>query len=177
MLQAFARAVQHSAVPLTLSVAGDGPMRRRWPAMAARLGILGARDAEQCKAFFLDSLPTEACADQMRQADVLVLPSLLECGGAVVLEAMVAGLPVIAFEWGGLADYLDATCGVLLPMGSELELIKALTQAIVKLAREADLHRALGQAGHRTTHAQNNWAMKAKEMTNMYPQATRAQHD
>lgn len=176
LLQAFARAVQHSAVPLTLSVAGDGPMRRRWQAMATRLGILGARDAEQGKAFFLGWLPTEACADKMRQADVLVLPSLLECGGAVVLEAMATGLPVIACDWGGPADYLDATCGVLLPVGSEPELIEALTQAIVKLGADRDLRQAMGHAGHRKALSQYNWAMKAKEMTDTYQQAIHAQH-
>ena len=168
LLQAFAHAVQRSAEPLTLCVAGDGPMRLRWQAMAARLGILGARDAEQGKAFFLGWLPTEACADQMRQADVLVLPSLLECGGAVVLEAMATGLPVIACDWGGPADYLDATCGVLLPVGSESQLIEALTQAIVMLARDPDLRRTMGQAGHNKAHAQYRWGMKSKQAICIY---------
>ena len=176
MLRAFAQAVQLSAVPLTLSIAGDGPMRRRWQALASRLGILGTRNAVPGKVFFRGWLQTEACAEHKRQAEVFVLPSLLECGGAVVLEAMATGLPVIACDWGGPADYLDATCGVLLPVGSETELINALTQAIVKLARDPDLRRAMGQAGNRKAHTQYNWAMKAQEMTNVYLQAIRARH-
>ena len=168
LLQAFARAIHHSAMPLTLSVAGDGPMRRRWQALADRLGILGAFDAEPGKVFFLGWLPTEACADQMRQADVLVLPSLLECGGAVVLEAMATGLPVIACDWGGPGDYLDATCGMLLPVGSEPELIEALAQAIVKLARDPDLRRTMGQAGHRKAHTQYRWGMKSRQAICIY---------
>jgi glycosyltransferase involved in cell wall biosynthesis len=176
LLRAFAQAVQLSAVPLTLSIAGDGPMRRRWQALASRLGILGTRNAVPGKVFFRGWLQTEACAEHMRQAEVFVLPSLLECGGAVVLEAMATGLPVIACDWGGPADYLDATCGVLLPVGSETELINALTQAIVKLARDPDLRRAMGQAGNRKAHTQYNWAMKAQEMTNVYLQSIRARH-
>ena len=172
LLQAFAQAVQHSAVPLTL----DGPMRRRWQALASRMCILGSTEMALGEVFFLGWLQIEACAEHMRQADVFVLPSLLECGGAVVLEAMATGLPVIACDWGGPADYLDASCGVLMPVGSEPELIKALPQAIVMLARDADLRRAMGQAGHRKAYAQDNWTMKAKEMTNMYPQAIQARH-
>ena len=61
-------------------------------------------------------------------------------------------------------------------MESKPELNEALTQAIVKLARDADLRRATGQAGHRKAHAQDNWATKAKEMTNMHTQAIRARH-
>lgn len=99
-----------------------------------------------CKVFFLGWLETEARAEQMPQADVFVLPSLLEFGGAAVLEAMAISLPVIAFAWGGPVDYLDATCGVLLQMGSKPELIKAITQAILKLARDANFLRAMGQA-------------------------------
>lgn len=89
---------------------------------------------------------------------------------------MTTGLPVFACDWGGPAEYLDATCGALLPVGSEPELIEALTQAIVKLARDADSRRVMGQAGHRKAHAKYNWAIKAKEMTNTYKQAIRARH-
>ena len=46
--------------------------------------------------------------------DALVLPSLYECGGAVVLEAMAMGLPVIATKWGGPTDYLDEKTGILI---------------------------------------------------------------
>ena len=38
----------------------------------------------------------QQCALRLQQADAFLLPSLFECGGAVVLEAMAMGLPVIA---------------------------------------------------------------------------------
>lgn len=176
LLQAFARAVQRSLVPLSLSIAGDGPMKRRWQAMAARLGILGGRDAEQGKAFFLGWLPTETCADQMRQADVFVLPSLLECGGAVVLEAMATCLPVIACDWGGPADYLDASCGVLLPVRSETELIEALTLAMITLVENPPLRHAMGLVAAHKAQSHYSWTTKAKEMIDIYRQTTRSQH-
>lgn len=58
-------------------------------------------------------LSQEKCAIKLQQADALVLPSLREPGGAVVMEAMAVGLPVIATNWGGPADYLNSACGIL----------------------------------------------------------------
>jgi glycosyltransferase involved in cell wall biosynthesis len=144
LLEAFARAVLRSSVPLSLS-----------------------------KVFFHGWLPTEACAERMRQADVLVLPSLLECGGAVVLEAMASGLPVIACKWGGPSDYLDDECGVLLPVHSEPELIDALTRAMVTLAEAPRLRHAMGQAAIHKVRSHYNWTTKAKEIMDIYRLASR----
>ena len=43
----------------------------------------------------------------------MALPSMHECGGAVVLEAMASGVPVIAVNWGGPADYVTQETGIL----------------------------------------------------------------
>lgn len=176
LLQAFARAVQRSAVPLSLSIAGDGPMKRRWRSLASSLGILGKEDNQSGQVFFHGWLPTEACAERMQQADVLVLPSLLECGGAVVLEAMATGLPVIACKWGGPANYLDDKCGVLLPVNSEPELIEALTRAMITLANNPRLRHALGLAAAHKAQSHYNWAMKAKNMITIYQQVIQGRH-
>lgn len=172
LLQAFARAVLRSAVPLSLSIAGDGPMKRGWRSLASGLGILGEAENQPGKVFFHGWLPTKACAERMRQADVLVLPSLLECGGAVVLEAMASGLPVIASKWGGPADYLDDECGVLLPVNSEPELIEALTRAMVTLAEAPRLRHAMGQAAIHKVRTHYNWTTKAKEIMAIYRQVS-----
>ena len=51
----------------------------------------------------------------LRNSDIMVLPSMRECGGAVVLEAMASGVPVIAAKWGGPADYISEGTGILIP--------------------------------------------------------------
>jgi glycosyltransferase involved in cell wall biosynthesis len=49
----------------------------------------------------------------VREADVFVMPSLRECGGTAILEAMALGKPVISIKWGGPADYVEPSCGLL----------------------------------------------------------------
>ena len=45
------------------------------------------------------------------EADVS-MPSLRECGGTAILEAMAMGKPVIATNWAGPGDYINADCGI-----------------------------------------------------------------
>jgi Glycosyl transferases group 1 len=78
----------------TLDVIGDGAMRQSWQQEVARLGLSG-------RVCFLGWQSQQECALALADATALVLPSLYECGGAVVLEAMAMARPVIATAWGG----------------------------------------------------------------------------
>jgi len=168
LLRAFASACQRCRVPLSLSIAGDGPMRQQWEQLARDLDIIASVPNEPWRVFFHGWLQPEACAQLMRQAEVFVLPSLLECGGAVVLEAMASGLPVIATDWGGPSDYLDETCGVLLPVSSEHELLDAMTSAIVGLACDRSLRDEMGHAGRKKASSHYSWRAKASQMIDIY---------
>ena len=130
LLDAFAQ-VRVTPAP-QLNILGDGPMR---PALENRARSLGMSDRVQ----FAGWLCQSECAQRLCEADVLVLPSLQECGGAVVLEAMACGLPVIATDWGGPKDYLDSTCGILVPPSSPEALISGFAHAMSALAGDASL--------------------------------------
>ena len=90
-----------------LEIIGEGSMREPWRLHAERLGVSG-------RVFFSGWLSQDECAQRLQAAAALVLPSIYECGGAVVLEAMATNAPVIALRWGGPADYLDAGSGILI---------------------------------------------------------------
>src|SRR5205085_7085741 len=81
-----------------LDVVGDGPLRAALEEQVRHSSLTG-------HVRFHGRLPQATAADTLRKADALVLPSMRECGGAVVLEAMASGVPVIAANWGGPADY------------------------------------------------------------------------
>src|SRR6202044_4106340 len=86
---------------------------------------------------------------QLTESDALVLPSMHECGGAVVLEAMAMEVPVIATAWGGPLDYLDPSCGILVEPSSKEAFVDDLTLALIRLATHPQERRAMGKAGRR----------------------------
>lgn len=97
----------------------------------------------------------------IRETDVFVMPSLRECGGTAILEAMALGKPVIAIKWGGPADYVNANCGVLVDPDSREGFIDGLAKAIVQLARAPELRRKLGEGGKVRVRSDNlDWNSK-----------------
>jgi glycosyltransferase involved in cell wall biosynthesis len=93
---AYAQAV--CGLPVPLVMAGDGPRLEEWARLAARLGVgadfPGWVDADTRLALF-------------RSASVLVVPSVWpEPFGLVGLEAASQGVPAIAFDVGGIGEWL-----------------------------------------------------------------------
>jgi glycosyltransferase involved in cell wall biosynthesis len=162
LLEAFRDVV--ARVPAELEVLGDGPMRTGLEARAAELGISGAIR-------FSGWVPQAECARRLRGADALVLPSVYECGGAVVLEALACGLPVVATDWGGPADYLDPSCGVLVAPDTRPGFVAGLADAMIRLARSPVLREAMGRAGRAKVLREYDWERKVDRMLEIYHRA------
>ena len=160
LLEAFAR-VEMRRPPPCLEIVGDGPMRISLETLANRLEV-GDR------VHFAGWQTQADFALHLREADVLVLPSLYECGGAVVLEAMACGLPVIAAGWGGPADYIDDSCGILVPPDSREALISGLVLAMAKLAADPPLRAELGRAGRKRVEQDFDWERKIDSILTIY---------
>jgi glycosyltransferase involved in cell wall biosynthesis len=104
----------------------------------ARVLQAGATERVQ----FVGDVPQAQLAALMRQARIFVLPSYTEGLGRVVLEAMMAGTPVLASAVGGILELVqDGETGVLTPPGDEAALEERL-RWLLRHPREA---RALGQ--------------------------------
>ena len=74
--------------------------------------------------------------DFMFAADLLILPALDEAAGIVLLESVVAGLPVLTTENCGYAHYVtEADMGELVPMPFEQ---KVLNEKLGKMLRDQD---------------------------------------
>jgi glycogen(starch) synthase len=168
LLYAFQRAARLSAIRLL--VIGEGPERAGLENLAVQLGILAGERADVGRVFFGGWLTQAQCAVELRQADCLVLPSLRECGGAVVLEAMCAGKPVIATAWGGPVDYLDPSCGVLVPPDSREGLIQGFADAMTRLAAAPDLRREMGRSGREKVMRDFDWEVKVDRVLALYDQ-------
>jgi glycosyltransferase involved in cell wall biosynthesis len=165
LLNATARALRHH--DLELHIIGDGAMRPQLESLTAELE-LGDR------VVFHGFISQDQCASLLAGFDVLVLPSLYECGGAVVLEAMAMGLPVIATKWGGPADYLDEKTGILIePTGRE-SFINEIAEAMIKLAQSPELRHQLGQAARTRAVAEFDWEKKIDVIMEVYARAAQS---
>lgn len=115
-------------------IAGDGPMRPELARAAqaelkGRLHLLGWRE----------DVPA-----LMRRIDAYCLPSRREPFGLVLVEAMAAGRPVVAFRSGGAPEVVvDGETGLLAAPGDA----DALAACIQRLAGDPQLRRRLGDAG------------------------------
>ncbi len=164
LLDAFAAARQKTHAHL--EIIGGGPEAMALQAHATRLGLLSDGAVT-----FTGFLPQPQCARRLQEADVLVLPSLMECGGAVVLEAMAMALPVIATDWGGPADYLDSSCGILIEPRSRPAMVEQLTAAMVRLSESPELRTRMGQAGRERVEQSFDWDAKVQRMLDIYREA------
>jgi glycosyltransferase involved in cell wall biosynthesis len=148
-----------------LEVIGDGPLRGEWTQLAASLNLSD-------RVSFLGWMPQAECAERLRSATALLLPSIYECGGAVVLEAMATGTPVIAVAWGGPADYLDENCGVLVTPTSPEAVVERFSAAMQKLIDDPELGCQLGKAAQQKVEASFDWEQKIDRVLQIYRRAT-----
>ena len=123
------------------TVVGDGPQREDVADEIRRLGAEGTVDLAGER---------DDVADVLAAADVFVLPTLSEGLPMSVLEAMAAGLPVVAAAVGGVPELVDdGETGLLVPPGRP----DALAAALGRLAADPALRRRLGAAGRRRAEA------------------------
>ena len=118
-----------------LVVVGDGSELARLKALASGLAV--AR-----RVIFLGEVAEPA--EVLAAADVFVFASLYEGLPNVVLEAMGAGLPVVATEVGGVPEVVsEGESGFLVPPRRAGELARRMSQ----LAADEELRQRLGRAG------------------------------
>ena len=165
LIEAFNKASK--LAPMSLTIIGDGAERRALEAQAGRLQLISDHSATG-KIKFTGWLSQAECAQQLKASDAMVLPSLMECGGAVVLEAMAMGMPVIATNWGGPADYLNESCGILVNPDSAPAFIDGLSEGMVRLATHPELRVQMGQAGRKRVVDEFDWEVKVDEMLAIY---------
>lgn len=161
LIEAIARVLESR--PVDLCVIGDGSERSRLEALVESLGV-------QNHVTFVGFIRQQDCPAYLARARALVLPSLYECGGAVVLEAMAMSVPVIATNWGGPADYITEDCGILVEPSSRESLISGLAQAMIELADDEERCRVLGKKGRERVLRLFNWESKVDTMLEIYQQ-------
>jgi alpha-maltose-1-phosphate synthase len=169
LLRAFA--IADDKARLRLLIVGSGSEEAALRGLAAELDIVAA-DEVSPGVVFIGWLSQRECADRLGASDVLVLPSILECGGAVVLEAMAMSKPVIATAWGGPLDYLDPSCGILVEPDGADSMQSALAVAMVRLALNREERARMGGAGRAKVLHHYDWDVKVGRFLEICVRAT-----
>jgi glycosyltransferase involved in cell wall biosynthesis len=146
---------------IRVEIIGDGVERDRLELLTRTHGL-----SESVR--FAGFVPQEECPVILQGARALLLPSVFECGGAVVLEAMSLGIPVVATRWGGPADYLNDDCGILIDPTSRKAMVRGFVDAIVELTDDPTRALRLGAAGQRRARELFSWSSKIDTVLELY---------
>lgn len=105
-----------------LALIGDGPLRAELTALTRRLGCVAS-------VRFLGR--RHDVHDLLRAADLLVIPSQYEASSNAVLEGMATGLPIVAFNVGGLGEQIiPGETGWLLAPDSPADMATTIIEAL-----------------------------------------------
>jgi len=101
----------------------------------------------------------------MAALDILVHTARAEPFGRVLMEAMAAGVPVVAFADGGVPDVVrDGETGILIPPGD----VERMARAVRELGADAERRRRMGQAGRAHVASHFSAEAVARQMEQVY---------
>jgi len=145
--------------PACLLIVGDGPGRRAAEAQARRLAG---------PVRFTGFAPHARVPAVLRHIDLLVLATRYEELPSVLIEAMAAGLPVIASRVGGIPALVDHDVnGLLVPPGDPAALAAAISRVLAEPGTAPRLAAAARQTAQRYT-----WPALARQVAAVYLQLT-----
>ena len=104
-------------------------------------------------------------ASYMRQSSVLVLPSRKETFGAVLVEALACGTPVVATTCGGTTDIVDESVGKLVPTEDS----RALAEAILDIVSDRDRYDSKKLRDYAVSNF--GWSDVARRTVDLYGEA------
>jgi glycogen synthase len=152
---------------LQVLLVGDGPARVQLEREIRTLGLTG-------RVHVTGFLPHDRIGAVLAHTDLFVLPSWYEELGSALLEAMCAGLPIVASDVGGIPDVIDdGETGVLVPPGDAA----ALAAAIDGLFSDPARARLLAKRA-RAASSHYDWAVLSRSVAGIYrsliPSGTRS---
>jgi glycosyltransferase involved in cell wall biosynthesis len=159
-VDAAVRAVHRVGAHAKLTIVGEGDERPALERLAkegpAQVVFAGFMSHEQLLAVF-------------RTATALVLPSLREAGGNVCLEALAAGVPVIATRWGGAVDVVqDGVDGILVEPTDPEALVDGIARAMRTMCEGTVNARRMGLLGRERVLQRFEWRRKARDYLDVF---------
>ncbi len=134
LIEAAAEIVRH-ATSTRFLLLGDGPLRETLQQLLAASGLTDR---------FIFAGMLRDCDLELAGSDLMIHPSIEEPFGIVLLEAMRAGLPIVASDIGGIPEVVRAGKTALLVPPRDPD---ALTESAARLLCDPAFCTSLGRAG------------------------------
>jgi len=160
VLRAFA-AFLGSGLRAELDVVGQGPEEANLRELARSLKLGPS-------VRFLTWLSRDELLKRMRRSDIFLFASLRDGGGAVVIEAMASGIPVICLDLGGPGFHIKKDWGEKIDSGRPDDVVKGFSEAMVRLAENPSKRLALGKAGRQRAATSYSWDSLGARMNEIY---------
>jgi len=148
----------------TLELVGEGPERPRLEGLAERLGIAS-------RLIWTPWSPRSEIFEKMQQSDVFLFPSMRDGGGAVVVEAMANGLPVVCLDLAGPALHVRDEYGIKIPSGRPDMVAAALAAAIGRFWCDPGLRARMGRAARERAATYYEWGRLGERLRGIYEDA------
>lgn len=148
----------HAAVPdARVVIVGGGKLRASLEREASAAG--------EARVLFAGFWPPESIGSLLAAAEVFVLPSRQEGLGSILLDAMSAGVPVVATSTGGIPEIVrDGDTGLLVPPASPA----ALAKAVIRLLKDPALAGRIAAAGRTFVREQGGADRMVEETLAVY---------
>ena len=164
LIRAHTQALARLGRPLPLVLVGGHP--GEWEGEHP-LAVARALGNEQV--FLAGWRAHELLPQALNAADLLVLPSVAEAFGLVLIEAMACGLPVIAADAHGPAEIIAPGTGWLVPPDDE----DALAEALLTAATDTNERHARGARAYSHSRASYGWPVIAPAIASLYDELSR----
>lgn len=146
---------------VVLTAAGAGEDLEACRQEADRLGVAQ-------KISFLGKVDRTEVERLYQEHDLFLFPSFREPTGGVILEAMRYGLPVISTNVGGPGFLVTEDSGIVVLAENPEKLASDLSNAIVRLASDAELRKRLSEGARKRVEHVGLWEKKIDRMIGYY---------
>jgi glycosyltransferase involved in cell wall biosynthesis len=160
LLQSFRLAIDERP-ELRLRIVGSGPNLEIERQRARDLGMGGEVD-------FAGKIDHAQMEQELRKADIFAFPSLRDTSGAVVLEAMASGIPVICLDHQGGRLMTGDVSGIRVPVTSLKETTLDFARAMVELSLDPERRLRCGNAARARVIDEFSWPRKANRLSRIY---------
>ena len=117
---------------------------------------------------FHGNQPPSRVAEIIRAAHVFCLPSVRESGGAVLLEAMACGRPIIAVAFGGPAEVTEADVGCPVAAESPEQVTRDIARALADVFNQPEQWAERGKLAAARARTRYAWDAKVDAAVELY---------